>query len=394
MKLKFLLPIALPMIALPAITLVSCSSSDLSQDEINEQTFLVSQAAKNKFSPKVELKSNINISEVDDTIINFDMIDKEDKVLNYEILNFEIPLVGTNDTNVNVKVSSKLDSEISETYSFKVSDAIVSNSFTITPMSNEDFQKAVTDVYFKNDNFLTNLINSISVRISQAGNQLDISLQKYDQDGVLKSILDIPNEKAAFINNMENYIKLTVINQMTEIALQRNLTIKVNDVRRKVSAIKETEIMMDIIFDDNSIYSLPTFSTSAFSTQYLDLEEELKILLTENFKPTILIADLTALIPIWDLYNYLAISFPDDKTSLNDNFMIGINIDYPIPKPPTVSEESEIEIEISASSFSDRINGKYKIKIKELINYGPNVIDFTAIEPPFSPNTRKEQEWK
>ncbi|MGL5205413.1 MAG: hypothetical protein ACRC7B_00665 [Metamycoplasmataceae bacterium] len=400
MKLKFLLPLALPIITIPAITLISCSSSDLSQEQINEEKFLVSQAAKNKFSPKVELKSNINISQVDSKIINFDKIDKEDKILNYEILNFEIPLVGTNDTNVNVKVSSKLDSEISETYSFKVSDAIIKNGFTISEMSNQDFQSAVIDIYFKNDNFLTNLTNDISVRISQAGNQLDISLKKYDQNNVLKSILDIPNEKIIFINNIENYIKLTVINQMNEIALQRNLAIKVNDVTRKVSAINEAEIMIDIIFDNNSIYSLPTFSTSSFSTNYFNLDEELKVLLTQKFKPTILNATLINPIPIYELYEYLSIDFSQDQY-LNNDFMIDINTNYPLPTPPTASEDSEIEIEISSSNFSDRINGKYRIKIKELINYGPNVIDFNAIQSPLplpffenNSNIKRVIKWK
>ncbi|MGL5617696.1 MAG: hypothetical protein ACRCWU_01420 [Metamycoplasmataceae bacterium] len=399
MKLKFLLPIALPIITLPVATLISCSDSDLSQDVINEETFLVSQAAKNKFSPRVELKSNINISKIDSKIINFDNIDKEEKILNFEIINFEIPLVDSNDTNVNVKVSSKLDKEIFETYSFKVSDAIIKNGFSITPMSNMDFQSAVNDVYFKNDNFLLTLINDISVRISQAGNQLDISLKKYIDGGVLESILDIPKEKAIFISNIENYIKSTVINQMNNIALQRKLEIKINDVQRKVGSINEVEIMMDIIFNKNSIYTLPTFSTSSFSNQYFNLEEELKVLLTDNFKPTILINDdLISPIPIWNLYDYLAIDFSEDQ-NLNNEFMIGINIDYPIPTPPTVSEESEIEIEISCRNFSDRINKKYKIKIKELINYGPNVIDFTAIKPPLSiiknnHNDKREMKWK
>ncbi|MGL5732813.1 MAG: hypothetical protein ACRCXE_01975 [Metamycoplasmataceae bacterium] len=397
MKLKFLLPLTLPMVVIPAVTLISCSSSDLSQDEINAEKFLVSEAAKNKFSPKIELKKDINISEVDSKLINFDKIDKDDKVLNFEILNFEIPLVGQDDTDVNVKVSSKLDSEISEIYSFKVSDAIIKNGFSIGSMSNEDFQSAVQDVYFKNDNFLSTLINDIAVRISQAGNQLDISLKKYDQD-VLKSILDIPAEKDIFIKNIESYIKSTVINQMNLIALQNKLAIRVNNVVRKGPSLNEAEIMMDIIFDENSIYTLPTFSTTSFSTQYFNLEEELKILLNDNFKPTILNAGLTAAIPIWDLYNYLSIDFNQDQ-NLNNNFMIGINIDYPIPTPPSVSEESEIEIEISASDFSDRITGKYKIKIKDLINYGPNVIDFSAIKPPLvildnNLSDRKVTKWK
>ncbi|MGL5204656.1 MAG: hypothetical protein ACRC63_00230, partial [Metamycoplasmataceae bacterium] len=72
------------------------------------------------------------------------------------------------------------------------------------------------------------------------------------------------------------------------------------------------------------------------------------------------------------------------EQNADNDFMIGIDTDYPLPIPPSASEESEIQIEISASKFSDRINGKYKIKIKELINYGPNVIDFNAIKPPLS----------
>ncbi|MGL5205027.1 MAG: hypothetical protein ACRC63_02135, partial [Metamycoplasmataceae bacterium] len=326
MKLKLLLPMTLSIIAIPSVILISCSNSDsLSQEEINEQKFLVSEAAKNKFSPKIELNNNINIGKIDSTIINFDNIPKEDKVLNYEILNFEIPLVNSDDTYVNVEVSSKLDKEISEIYFFKVSDAIIKNGFTISPMSSEDFRNAVEEVYFKKDNFLSTLINDISVRISQASNLLDISLKKYD-NGVLKSILDIPTEKAVFINNITNYVKSTVINQMNEIALQKQLAIIVNDVERKSSSINEAELKIDIVFDKNSIYSLPVFSTSSFSTQYYDLEIELIKLLDEKFKATILNGELTKPIPIWDLYTYLSIDIPKEQNANND-FMIGIDMD-------------------------------------------------------------------
>lgn len=401
MKLKLLMSMSLPVIALPAVALISCSNSgnELTPDENNEQIFLVNQAAKNKYSPKIELKSDVNIGEIDSKIINFDNIPKEDKNLSYEILNFEIPLVNAIDTNVNVKVSSKLNKDIFETYSFKVSSAIIKNNFSITPMSVESFKNAVNEVYFAKENFLSNLINDISIRIGQASTELDISLKKNNSlTNTIMSIFDIPSEKDIFVNNVETCIQSTIINQMNELALQQGIKIEVTDIVRKKNSTSGAEISVNIIFGLDSVYNLERFSVSSFSTNYFDLEEELGKILLEKIKPSLLIGASSNPIPIWDLYNNLSVVIPENLDQ-NSDFGIGINTSSPIP--PNTTEEFEIEIEIFSRKFSDRINGKYKIKIKDIINFESGKIDFSATNPPSflsknftQVNNRKVAKWK
>ncbi|MGL6124934.1 MAG: hypothetical protein ACRC1F_00380 [Metamycoplasmataceae bacterium] len=377
-KSKLLLPMIISMVALPAMTLISCSDNKLTPEESNEELFLVNQAAKIRYAPKIELTRDISIAEIDSSIINFNNIPQEDRNLFYEILNFEIPLVNSVDTKVHVKVSSKLDKEIFQTYYFNVSAAIVKNNFSITPMTEDDFQKAVNDVYFNEENFFTNLRDDISIRISQAADELDITLEKHD-NGALKSIFDIPSEKQIFLNKLENFTSPTIIGRMNQLALQQGMKVKFIDVQRRGS-ISEAELNINIDFGPNSVFSIPPFRITSFSTKYFNTGEKLEIILAEKIKPTLLTGGLNDSIPFWDLYNHLSIRIPRDLDS-DGEFIIGIDTSVVLPIPPLASELFEIEIEIFSKDFSDRINSKYKIQLRDVVNYEIGKIDFSAVKP-------------
>lgn len=387
MKLKYLLPMTLSVAIVPSIALVSCNNEKPTPDQINEQLFLVNEAAQNKYVPKVELTKDINISEIDSTLINFNNIPEKDKKfqkLSFEILNFEIPLVNATDTDVNVKVSSTLDKEVYQIYSFKISSAIVNNGFTISPMSQESFEAAVKKVYFTNEDFLPNLINDISIRIGQAGNDLDITVKKIINNNPTL-ILDIPADKTAFIASVQSYIKPTIINTMNGVALQRGLGITILDIKQVANAEGSADLNVDINFGANSIYHLPLFRVSSFSTQYANLTKQLGVILSEKIKPILLVGETTGKIPIWDLYRYISVEIPENL-NLDQAFIIGINTNLAIPAPPTVTEDFEVSIDVFAKNYPNRIVGSYKIKIREFVNYSIEKIDFTAIKPITPPN--------
>ncbi len=369
MKFKYLTIASLSLITLPAISLISCSGNPLTQEQITEQTFLVSEAAKKQLAPSITLKQNTNINDIQENIIKIEKLNDEN--LLFEIINFEIPLVDSVDSSVNVKVSSKLDEEIYQTYSFKISSTIIPNSFQIEPMTKNDFDIRVKETYF-NEQLLSEIINDISVRVKQSSDDLDIT-KKIVTNGIPTSIFDIPQSKIDFQNKFQNLISPIVLNGMNEIALQKEMKIQVKDIQlgKEPSRI-EGFISLDIVFGSNSVYSLVEFPISTFSTEYFDLEKQLIILLQENIKPTLLIGEIVP-IKISEIYKNLSIFMPDD---LNANEDFGIGIDTSIVIPPNSNENFEITIEIYSRKYSSAIRGNYKVRISQITNYSPGIIDF------------------
>ncbi len=389
MKLKYLTITSLSLVTLPAISLISCSSGSLTGQQITEQTFLVSEAAKKQMAPEITLKQNTNINDVQDNIVKVEKLN--DKNLLFEIINFEIPLIGSIDNNVHMKVSSKLDKEIYETYSFKISSAIVPNSFQIEQMTKEDFDIRVKETYFK-DQFLSEIINDISLRVKQSSNDLDIT-KKIMSNGIPISIFDIPESKTTFQTKFQNLVSPIVLNKMNEVALQKGMKIEIKDIQlgKEPSRI-EGLINMDIVFGSNSIYSLEKFPISTFSTEYADLEKQLSTLLQENIKPTLFVGENVP-IKISELYKNLSIFIHDDLGA-NENF--GIGIDTSVVIPPNSNENFEIIIEIYSKKYSNSIYGNYKIKINQITNYSPGIIDFIRSNNSLlqeEKNSRRSKTW-
>ena len=389
MKFKFLTITTLSVIVLPSIALISCSNNPLTTDEINEQKFLVNEAAEKKSSPVISLKKNTNINEIKENLINFKNFNKGD--LLYEILNFEIPLVNAIDNNVNVKVSSKLDPEISQTYSFKISSSIVPNSFVVEPMTKESFDEEVNKVYFK-DQLLSDLINDISIRVKQSSYNLDITKKLKDEgETVASSIFTNPLLKLEFEERFHKIISPVVINKLNNESLQKNLKIQVTNIIPNIHSLPNIEglVNLDIIFGKDSIYSLAQFPITTFSTEYYDLENKLTVLLSEDIVPTLLIGEVSP-IKIKDLYNNLSVFIPDELDP-NKEFLIGP--DSSIIIPPGSNDTFEIVIEIFSEKYSDTIKGTYKIAISKLINYSSGRIDFTTsvktLVIPYKRNERK-----
>ena len=389
MKLKYLTITSLSLVTLPAISLISCSSGSLTGQQITEQTFLVSEAAKKQMAPEITLKQNTNINDVQDNIVKVEKLN--DKNLLFEIINFEIPLIGSIDNNVHMKVSSKLDKEIYETYSFKISSAIVPNSFQIEQMTKEDFDIRVKETYFK-DQFLSEIINDISLRVKQSSNDLDIT-KKIMSNGIPISIFDIPESKTTFQTKFQNLVSPIVLNKMNEVALQKGMKIEIKDIQlgKEPSRI-EGLVNMDIVFGSNSIYSLEKFPISTFSTEYADLEKQLSTLLQENIKPTLFVGENVP-IKISELYKNLSIFIPDDLGA-NENF--GIGIDTSVVIPPNSNENFEIIIEIYSKKYSNSIYGNYKVKINQITNYSPGIIDFIRSNNSLlqeEKNSRRSKTW-
>ena len=369
MKFKYLTIASLSLITLPAISLISCSDNPLTEEQITEQTFLVSEAAKKQMAPSITLNQNTNINDIRENIIKIEELN--DKNLLFEILNFEIPLIDSIDSSVNVKVSSKLNEEIYQTYSFKISSTIVTNSFQIESMTKNDFDTRVKETYF-NEQLLSEIINNISVRVEQSSDDLDIT-KKIVTNGIPTSIFDIPQSKLDFQNKFQNLISPIVLNGMNEIALQKEMKIQVKDIQRgKDPSREEGLINLDIVFGSNSVYSLVQFPILTFSTEYSDLEKELIILLQEKIKPTLFVGENVP-IKISEIYKNLSIFIPGD---LNANKDFGIGIDTSVVIPPNSNENFEITIEIYSRKYNSVIHGNYKVKINQITNYSPGIIDF------------------
>jgi hypothetical protein len=374
MKFKYLPLAVVSAIVLPSIALISCSNTPLTSEQITQQKFLVNEAAEKKIAPVITLTKDTNINEIKENLVNFDKLNNEE--LLYEIVNFEIPLIASVDNKVNVKVSSKLDSTIYRTYSFMISENVVNNSFKIGAMSEQAFKDEVNIVYFK-DQFLSDLINDISIRVNQTSHSLDITEKVLVKNSegimVLTPALMVPELKTAFINRFKNFVTTVVVNKFNSVALQ-DIEIIINDITQDVDSLPNIVgiVKMDIIFGEGSIYTLDPFNIDTFSREYLDLENDLKFLLIENIKPTLLIGNGTP-INIQDLFKNLRISMNDDFSS---EFGIGVIAPSPEIILEGYSNDTEINIEIFSKKYNQSIVGTYKVKIGDIINAQGN-IDFT-----------------
>ena len=359
MKLKFLIPMSLSIIALPSITLMSCSNQSMSAEERAEQTNWVYLAAQEQRFPEpiIITPSGVkNIGDINKSHIN-GISNKKGENLLYEILNFEIPLVDVKDTNVNVKVSSKLDETIYQTYSFKLSKA-VTNIAEIPVMDTGTFKLKLDEVYF--NDYSNAIMNDISIRIKEVSNYLDIS-EKFI-DPASKELKDIFAEASkekleTFQSKVTEYISSTVINKLNSIALQKNIAIKSLIIKPSTLGSSSAGIIaFEISFGEKSLYNFPGFLVDTFSNNYSNLEKEL---ININDFEVIKIKEIPVTLPVPEqsLSEYFGVQIGSKSTS-NDK-----NKDFIIDFQNTLSKgtnKEPIRLSIFSKKYPERIQIIYE----------------------------------
>ncbi|MDK2819825.1 MAG: hypothetical protein KFW07_03235 [Mycoplasmataceae bacterium] len=361
MKLKFLIPSAVVISALPVITLVSCSKP-MTEEEENKQWILVNNAADEQYSPKIELTKNISIGSIDKNILKFK---NNDSNLFFEVLNVEIPLINSKDTNINLKVSSKRDKTIFREYFVRVSDVITTPNF-ILEMTSQAFENAIKSKYLVDDSFSLDTQAIIEEKVKQ-GN-FDISLEENvsKEAGVLdiKSIFDIPLSKLSFIENVQKSVAPAILNQLNEKSYQSNLGIKILDIS-KFADNGETKgkikFEISISSDGMSSVFIPLeVQVKTFSIKYEMIYRDMWQQFTYyDIAPTLLDEGLES-IPASKLYeNYLTIQIPENLNY--KDFQIGIQNTLP-PESAT----SLVNIVIASKDYSDTIFRVYNLPINKI----------------------------
>lgn len=379
MKLKYLLPLSISMVAIPSVSLISCSDNSLSPEENLIQQNLITNIAINKFAPEIKLTTKCKINEINSKIINFNNVPEKYKDASFEILNFEIPEVGSKDTGVRVKVSSKLDKSIFEEYTFNVSDSIKETS-NIEPMERSDFDRMIVERYLIQEtpkaNFSDNVINLVNTEIQNG--LFDITEEKIENltDEKPVSILLNQTFKKEFMNKIEGVINPPIYKELNKKFYQSNLIIKVKDIisintNNNIKNVAQVELDI-MIGNSNSVYTPKSFMVNTFSTKYFNLKEKLGVLISEKDKyyPTLLIGSYTAedKMNISDLSKNL--SWPD----IDPEFLIG-NIDI---KPPVSESDNNatINIIISSKEYSYLFE-KFRINLSNIKYWDESIIDFT-----------------
>ena len=397
MKIKFLVPMSLSIIISPTIVLVSCGNESLSQEERDEQINWVYQAAKDRVSPKPTDVDNVkNIGDINETHIN-KILNKDGQNLLFKILNFEIPLIGAKDTDVNVKVSSKLDESIYQTYSFKLSSA-VSNIENIVPMNKLTFENKLNEVYF--NDYTNEIRNDISIRIKETSSDLDISEKFIYPPSVESENIFSDSSKpqlTAFSSKLQNYIAPTIVDSLNAIAFQKNM--KITNTELSIDAnIKPTDMITNgkvsftIEFDEDSksVYTFEPFLVNTFSNNFSNLRNDLTILIKEKFKPDWLHeGQLPATPPATKVQNsltpYLGIQFSKNFSEFDKEFIISFN---PESGTDLIDETSKIYFSIFNKRYSNTLFEEYSIMVSEINGYKDGVINFDP-----SLTNRREESW-